>query len=144
MSLFFPLIIFPTVALVCHKVNHKYVSWTYDSPFMFLYSTTIALKTNLAFIFDKATVDELRKKGIETVHYLPMAAPVAYYDSLYSSSNVRKKYQSEISFVGSLYTEDRQDQMKRLKGITQETDKYLEMLIGLQLQSYAMPILRNF
>ena len=111
---------------------------------MFLYSTTIALKTNLAFIFDKATVDELRKKGIETVHYLPMAAPVAYYDSLYSSSNVRKKYQSEISFVGSLYTEDRQDQMKRLKGITQETDKYLEMLIGLQLQSYAMPIFEKF
>ena len=34
--------------------------------------------------------------------------------------------------------------MKRLKGITQETKKYLEMLIGLQLQSYAMPIFEKF
>lgn len=135
---------FPAVALACHRANHKYVSWTYDSPFMYLYSKTIALKTNLAFVFDKATVDELQKKGINTVHYLPMAAPVAYYDSLYSSSNIRKKYEAEVSFVGSLYTEERQDQMKRLNGITQDTAKYLEMLIGLQLQSYAMPIFEKF
>jgi len=135
---------FPAVALACHKVNQRYVSWTYDSPFMFLYSGTIALETNLAFVFDKATVDELKKKGVGTVHYLPMAAPVAYYDSLYSGSNIRRKYQSEVSFVGSLYTEERQDQMKRLKGITQETEKYLEMLMGLQLQSYAMPIFEKF
>lgn len=135
---------FPAVALACHEADRKYVSWTYDSPFMYLYSKTIVLKTNLAFVFDKATVDELWKKGIDTVHYLPMAAPVSYYDSLYSGSNIRKKYESEVSFVGSLYTEERQDQMKRLKGITQETAGFLEMLIGLQLQSYAMPIFEKF
>lgn len=135
---------FPAVALACHAVNQKYVSWTYDSPFMYLYSKTIALETNLAFVFDKATVDELQKKGVNTVHYLPMAAPVSYYDSLYSGFSVRKKYESEVSFVGSLYTEERQDQMKRLNGITQDTAKYLEMLIGLQLQSYAMPIFEKF
>lgn len=135
---------FPAVALVCHKTGDRYVSWTYDSPFMFLYSTTIALDTNLAFVFDRATVKELQGKGIKTIHYLPMAAPTDYYDSLYSSSAVRKMYQSEVSFVGSLYTEERQDLMKNLEGIRPETGQYLEALMGMQLQSYAMPILEKF
>lgn len=135
---------FPAVALVCHSIGTRYVSWTYDSPFMYLYSTTIALETNLAFIFDKATVEELCAKGITTVHYLPMAAPVAFYDSLYSSADIRSRYQSEVSFVGSLYTEERQDQMRHLAGVSPATGQYLEMLIGLQLQSYAMPVLERF
>lgn len=135
---------FPAVALACHNAGKKYVSWTYDSPFMYLYSKTIAFDTNLAFVFDKATVEELQKKGIKTVHYLPMAAPVAFYDSLYSSAAIRKQYQSEVSFVGSLYTEERQDLMHYLSGLSQATQQFLEMLMGLQLQSYAMPILEKF
>ena len=135
---------FPAVALACHRTGVRYVSWTYDSPFMYLYSATIALETNLAFIFDKATVEDLRKRGVQTVQYLPMAAPVAFYDSLYSSAAVRRQFQSEVSFVGSLYTEERQDQMRYLAGVSQATGQYLEMLIGMQLQSYAMPVLERF
>lgn len=135
---------FPAVALVCHRANQKYVSWTYDSPFMYLYSKTISFETNLAFIFDKATVEDLKNKGIDTVSYLPMAAPVSYYDSCYSSSGVRKKYESEVSFVGSLYTEERQNQMRYLEGVSEGTKQYMEMLMGLQLQSYAMPIFEKF
>ncbi|MGN0132284.1 MAG: glycosyltransferase [Lachnospiraceae bacterium] len=135
---------FPAVALTCHRSGVRYVSWTYDSPFMYLYSATIALETNLAFIFDKATVEDLRRRGVQTVQYLPMAAPVAFYDSLYSSAAIRRQFQSEVSFVGSLYTEERQDQMRYLAGVSQTTGQYLEMLIGMQLQSYAMPILERF
>jgi spore maturation protein CgeB len=135
---------FPAVALVCHQLQVRYVSWTYDSPFMYLYSTTVMLDTNLAFVFDKATVESLRQKGVETVHYLPMAAPVRYYDSLYSSSDIRRKYQSEVSFVGSLYTEARQDLMRQLEGVSQPVMQYLDTLIEMQLQSYAVPVLERF
>ena len=135
---------FPAVALACHRANVKYVSWTYDSPFMYLYSETILLPTNLAFVFDKATVDVLQQVGVNTVHYLPMAAPVSYYDSLYSSAAIRKKYQSDVSFVGSLYTEARQDLMKQLQGVSPAVMQYLDMLVEMQLQSYAMPILEQF
>lgn len=135
---------FPAVALACNHANIRYVSWTYDSPFMYLYSETIMLPTNLAFVFDKATVDVLQKVGVNTVHYLPMAAPVAYYDSLYSSAAIRKKYQSDVSFVGSLYTEARQDLMKQLQGVSPAVMQYLDMLIEMQLQSYAMPIMEQF
>ncbi len=135
---------FPAVALACHHVNVKYISWTYDSPFMYLYSETIMLPTNLAFVFDKVTVEELKAKGVQTVHYLPMAAPVAYYDSMYSSSTQRKQYQTEVAFVGSLYTEARQDLMSQLQGVSPAVMQYLDMLIEMQLQSYAMPILERF
>lgn len=135
---------FPAVALACHGVNVTYISWTYDSPFMYLYSETIMLPTNLAFVFDKATVEELKAKGVQTVHYMPMAAPVAYYDSMYSSSAQRKQYQAEVAFVGSLYTEARQDLMSQLQGVSPAVMQYLDMLIEMQLQSYAMPILERF
>lgn len=135
---------FPAVALACRRTGDKYVSWTYDSPFMYLYSKTIAFDTNLAFVFDQATVEDLRKKGIGTVYYLPMAAPTAFYDSFYSSAAVRRQFKSEVSFVGSLYTEERQDLMRHLSGVRPETEQFLETLIQLQLQSYAMPILERF
>ena len=135
---------FPAVALACYDVQVRYVSWTYDSPFMYLYSDTIMLDTNLAFVFDKATVQELRQKGADTVFYLPMAAPVKYYDSLYSSSAIRKKYQAATAFVGSLYTEDRQNTMKYFEDADLSVKQYLDMLIEMQVQSYAMPVLERF
>lgn len=135
---------FPAVAKACHEVGIKYVSWTYDSPFMYLYDASINLSTNLAFVFDKATVDELVQKGVKTLHYLPMAAPVQAYDAMYSSAALRKRYEADVAFVGSLYTEKRQDQMRRLKGINDATRQYLDTIMGLQLQSYAMPILEQF
>ena len=135
---------FPAVALACHRANVRYVSWTYDSPFMYLYSETIMLPTNLAFVFDKATVDLLQQIGVKTVHYLPMAAPVSYYDSLYSSAAIRNKYKADVSFVGSLYTESRQDLMQQLQGVNPAVMQYLDMLIEMQLQSYAVPVIEQF
>lgn len=135
---------FPAVAIASNKANVKYVSWTYDSPFMYLYSTTIKLPTNVAFCFDNAVVDELKSKGVETIHYLPMAAPVDLYDKMYCGFLKRKEYESDISFVGSMYTEARQDLMKNLSGVAPQVQQFLETLIQLQLQSYAVPILEKF
>lgn len=135
---------FPAVASACHDVRMRYVSWTYDSPFMYLYSDTVRYETNRVFVFDKATVEDLRQKGADTVFYLPMAAPVRYYDTLYSSAATRQKYRSEISFVGSLYTEERQNTMRYFDGVDASVHQYLDTLIELQLQSYAMPVLEKF
>ena len=44
---------------------------------------------------------EFRKNGIENAYYMPLAAPVGYYDSL--KEDAENKYISEISFVGSVY-----------------------------------------
>lgn len=135
---------FPAVALATHAVNVQYVSWTYDSPFMYIYSTTIALPNVIAFCFDNSTVNLLRQKGINSIYYLPMAAPVDVYDRFYSSSRERKVYGADISFVGSMYTEARQDLMKYLRDVSPEIQSYLDYVIELQLQSYAVPIMEQF
>lgn len=134
---------FPAVSYACNEVNVIYVSWTYDSPFMYLYDKAISMPTNRAFIFDSATVNELNEKGVETAFYLPMAAPVDLYDKMIPSSAERKKYSSDVSFVGSLYTESRQNLISNLNGITQETAGFVETIINMQLQSYAVPVLEQ-
>ena len=50
---------FPTVAIACKACRVKYVSWTYDSPYILLYSKTIEYDTNYAFVFDKPSFSAL-------------------------------------------------------------------------------------
>lgn len=135
---------FPAVSLATAGPGIPYISWTYDSPFMYLYSKTISLSHNIVFCFDSATVDELRLKGVTTIHYLPMAAPVDVYDRIYSSSKKRQDYGAEISFVGSLYSEARQNQMKYLTASSPAVQEYLELLMNVQLQTYNEQVLERF
>lgn len=95
---------YPIVAIACKAANVLYVSWTYDSPFIQLYSQTARFDTNLIFCFDGATCRQLQQKGIDA-RYLPMAAPMNCYREVLSKGPVPVQYQSEISFVGSLYDE---------------------------------------
>lgn len=135
---------FPAVALAAYRASCTYVSWTYDSPLMYLYSKTITFPTNLAFCFDKATVQRLQALGASNVRYLPMAAPVEVYDHMYSGAKERKLYTSEVSFVGSLYTESRQDFMKYLTGVNPAVSEYLNVLMQLQLKTFDRNILEEF
>ena len=43
---------FPIVAIACKACKVPYVSWTYDSPFVQLYSKTLEYETNFVFVFD--------------------------------------------------------------------------------------------
>ncbi len=93
----------PVVAIACKACRMKYVSWVYDSPCVEVYSETVHFDTNYIFIFDKQTCFDLMQKGIQTVYYLPMAADVDYYNEI--TLTAEAPYQSDISFVGSLYTQ---------------------------------------
>lgn len=134
---------FPAVALAIYAAGGRYISWTYDSPFMYLYSKTISLPSNISFSFDSYTVDDLKKKGVNNLYYLPMAAPVDRYDRIYSSASERKQYGGDIAFVGSMYTEPRQNWMEKLYDVSDDVWNVLETLMKLQLQSYAMPVLER-
>lgn len=80
---------FPVISIACNACRVKYVSWTFDSPFIQLYSNTIGFPYNYVFIFDRGTCEDLRSKGINTVYHLPMAASVKRYDT-YSISDSEK------------------------------------------------------
>lgn len=100
---------YPVIAQVCNRENVPYVSWIYDSPFIPLYSYTTIFPCNYIFVFDKELCYEFQKNGIQTVHYLPMAANTTRLDAMNefkAFANSPYANQTDISFVGSLYTED--------------------------------------
>lgn len=129
---------FPVAALTCKKLGLPYVAWVYDSPYVRLYHYTINYPTNFVFVFDKAQYLEFHRAGIQTVHYLPMAANVDRLNAMTDFTAFRKTpwyNQHDVAFVGSLYTEKHQF-YQRMKKISPYTRGYLEGLMAAQKQVY--------
>ena len=132
---------FPVVSLACKKADMRYVCWVYDSPYVLLYSYTIIYPGNYVFIFDKELYLEFHNAGISTIHYLPLAAntdrlrSMEQEDAFKTFRESRWMNQSDIAFVGSLYTEKHQF-YQRLEGITPYTRGYLEGIMAAQKHVY--------
>ena len=127
---------FPVVSLACNACKVKYVSWTFDSPFIQLYSNTIGFPYNYVFIFDRGTCEDLWNQGINTVYYLPMAAPVERYDTYMVSEEERDFYRTQISFIGSTYCEKKHRFYDRLGEISGYTKGYLDGCVQMQKRVY--------
>ena len=141
----------PVVAIACKACRIKYLAWIYDSPCVEVYSETANYDTNYIFIFDRQTCYDLIKKGITTVHYLPMAADVDFYDkmlkfdrpsqSIHPSTNTSSTTKTppetypDISFIGSLYTETK-PQFTALETADDYLRGYLDGLVKAQLGIY--------
>ncbi len=143
----------PVVAIACKACRIRYLSWVYDSPCVELYSETMLYETNTVFIFDSQTCMDLIGKGVQTVAYLPMAADVDYYDAcclesatnkydpdqaqedVQDQENVQEKYRSDLSFVGSLYTQA-WNQFAPLEKAEGYLKGYLDGLVGAQMDIY--------
>ena len=132
---------FPIISLACKKADIKYVSWVYDNPFVLLYSYTIIYPGNYVFIFDKELYMEFHKAGINTIYYMPLAANTKRLHSMETSKNYEmfknSKWmnQTDIAFIGSLYTEKHQF-YQRLEGISPYTRGYLEGIMASQKHVY--------
>ena len=132
---------FPIISLACKKADMKYVSWVYDNPFVLLYSYTIIYPGNYVFIFDKELYMEFHKAGINTIYYMPLAANTKRLHSMETSKNYEmfknSKWmnQTDIAFIGSLYTEKHQF-YQRLERISPYTRGYLEGIMASQKHVY--------
>ncbi len=134
---------FPIVAMACKACRVKYVSWTYDSPFIQLYSETIAFDTNYAFVFDKAVCEDFWGRGIDTVYYLPMAAAVAFYDGMVPSRELQEKYDGDVALVGSMYTEQKHNLNRHLEKVDSYTRGYLDAVVQAQKLIYGYNFLEE-
>lgn len=134
---------FPVVAMACKACRIKYVSWTYDSPFIQIYSKTVTLETNYVFIFDRAVCEDLWSRGVNTVYYLPMAAAVSYYDTMIPSEALRKKLDADVTMVGSMYTEPKHDLNRHLAKLDTYTKGYLDAVIHAQKLVYGYNFLEQ-
>lgn len=125
---------FPIVSLACKKTDMRYVAWVYDSPYVMLYSYTIIYPGNFVFVFDKELYQEFHNAGIQTIHYLPLAANTDRLSAMTDWERFQKtpwKNEKDVAFIGSLYTE-KHHFFKRLEGITPYTRGYLEGIMDAQ------------
>lgn len=134
---------FPVAAIACKACRTPYLSWTYDSPFIQIYSRTIEYETNYAFVFDRSEYERLYRFAPGRVYYLPMAAPIEVYDRMEPDMGRRKKYAADIAMVGSMYTEPKHRIFKAIDQADDYTKGYLAALMQAQKGLYGCSILEG-
>lgn len=124
---------FRIVAQACHEREIPYFSWTQDSPLLSLYDINAYYDTNYFFCFDYEQVESLRNRGIKNAFYCPLATDVIALGSAADGCRdlEKRKYQSAVSFVGSLYTE--RNMLSRLVGFPEYIKGYLDGIVEAQL-----------
>lgn len=97
---------FPIISMICNTCQIPYYAWVYDCPHFTLYAKQVTMACNHIGIFDREMVSQLKGYGINTVHHLPLSVDVSYFGEIISCAPrwEKERYQSDISFVGSLYT----------------------------------------
>lgn len=118
---------------VCEKYGLKYLSYIYDCPLVSLYSYTVLNKCNYIFIFDKEQYLALKNAGIKTVYYLPLAANARRLGAMEPTSDIRRKLDADVSFVGSLYNESH-NLFDTLRDLPEHTKGYLDAIMEAQLK----------
>ena len=132
---------FPVISNVCKKEDIRYISWIYDSPYVMLYSYTVINPCNVIYIFDKELYMEFHNAGIQTVRYMPMAANTERLDRLVAANidttatqgSTQTTFAYDISFIGSLYTEDH-NFFERMTTLSDYTKGYLDAIMSAQMK----------
>ncbi|MGN0318148.1 MAG: DUF3880 domain-containing protein [Lachnospira sp.] len=106
-SFVFTINFFPWLSDVCQIANIVYMSLIVDSPVMELYSNSLSNTVNRIFLFDRELVREFAPHNPGHVFHMPLAANPDRTDMVISSASAaeRKKFSSDISFIGSTYQE---------------------------------------
>ena len=135
-TLIFSLNFFPVVAELCHIHNLFYLCWSVDCPVMEFFAQPIQYSTNRIFMFDKEQYNYFHPYNPNYIFYLPLASSIERFNTVIStiSDNDYQKYQSDISFVGSLYYE--RSSYHKLNGIPPYIKGYLDGIIEASLQIY--------
>lgn len=97
---------YPVLSALCNIYHIPYISIIVDSPVLELYSDTIKNPYNRIFIFDKALYKRHKNDNPDCIFHMPLCSDISHIDSvLENNKNLYSSYSSDISFIGSLYTE---------------------------------------
>lgn len=112
---------FPMLSMICNTCQIPYFSWVYDCPHFTLYAKQIMLPCNHIGIFDREMVKHLQETyQVPTVLHAPLGVDPEYFDRVIRAAqgasaadsgkglyeSMPAKYQCDVSFVGSLYTDE--------------------------------------
>lgn len=99
---------FPALSDLCNIYHIRYICWTVDSPVLELFAKSISNEWNRVFVFDRAQYEDIARYNPGHIFHYPLAVDVKKKQQAIADARRLGKYNnyaSEISFVGSLYTE---------------------------------------
>lgn len=125
---------FKYVAIACSMCGTPYISWTQDSPMLSLFDASTYFKTNYFFCFDSEQAEGLRKRGIKNAYYYPLLVDCneMYNIATHTSEEEKLLYSSDISFVGSLYSE--KNMLSEIGGLPEYIKGYIDGFEETQIQ----------
>lgn len=99
---------FPIISMICDTCKIPYYAWVYDCPHFTLYAKQVMLPCNHIGVFDREMVKKLQNKGVQTVYYIPLSVDEERFQEVIDKAGCggKENYRSDISFVGSLYTDE--------------------------------------
>lgn len=135
-DLVFTVNFFPVISDVCRIFKIPYLCWTVDSPVMEIFAKSIQNPCNRIFVFDRAQYDEIAHLNPGHVFHFPLAVNVAGKQKTIQNAPQKdlERFSSDISFVGSLYTE--KCPYDKLKNPPEYLSGYLNGLMEAQLKVY--------
>lgn len=98
---------FPSISDLCEILNVTYVGWVVDAPVLELFTKSVKNCCNRIFCFDFKQYTLIYHFNPNCIFHLPLGTNVSRWDNITNKINDTdvNKYASDISFVGSLYTE---------------------------------------
>lgn len=129
---------FPLISEICEIYKLRYVCWTVDVPVLELFSPAIRNSCNRIFLFDYTQYEYFRNQNPDNIFYMPLATGINRWDRVIGNASVkdRKRYASDISFVGSLYSE--KNDYKKIQGLSDYSKGYIQGLVEAQLNVYGV------
>lgn len=131
---------FDMIAEACHRKKIKYIAWTYDSPTNMGDPQILKYETNYVFLFDRKEAETWQSRGFDNVYYLPLAVNYKRYDNIYLTNKELKILQSDISFVGKLYSSTLPEMLASLSDYSKA---YINALVDAQTQIYGYNLLKE-
>lgn len=106
-SFIFSINFFPSVSDVCNIRGIPYLCLIVDSPVLELFSTSLANPCNKVFLFDRQLYNDFHHINPDGIFHIPLATNVRdnYATATMASAADRTRFSSDISFIGSLYSE---------------------------------------
>lgn len=106
-SFIFSINFFPSVSDVCNIWGIPYLCLIVDSPVLELFSTSLANPCNKVFLFDRQLYNDFHHINPDGIFHIPLATNVRdnYATATMASAADRARFSSDMSFIGSLYSE---------------------------------------
>lgn len=135
---------FPILSMICETRNIPYVSWIYDCPLYTLYSKTVSNLCNYIFCFDEIYTNYIIKMGAKNCWHMPLATECSMVDIAKELNGQQKyldvkkqySYHSDISFVGNLYSEEKNRLYHIWEKLPEYERGYIDGVIASQINVY--------